>query len=193
MTYDIILAGVGGQGVLSLTAIIAGAAMKDGYDVRQSEVHGMAQRGGAVQAALRISDTKVHGDLVPRGGADMILSLEPVESLRYASYLKPEGVVVSSSDPFVNIPDYPDIEKILAAIRSLPRNRIVPAMEIAKKAGLAKASNMAMVGAASSFIPVRPESLEGGIRELFASKEDKVVEGNLKAFELGRNAGDKCI
>jgi indolepyruvate ferredoxin oxidoreductase beta subunit len=136
---------------------------------------------------LRISDKKLHGNLVPAGGADMVLSLEPVESLRYVSSLKPEGIVVSSSDPFVNIPDYPDIGLILEAIKSLPRSRVVPAMEMARKAGSGKAVNMVMVGAASSFIPVKPESLVAGIRELFASKDEKIVEGNLRAFELGRN------
>ena len=188
MTCDIILAGVGGQGVLSIAAIIASAAMTDGFKVRQSEVHGMAQRGGAVSAHLRISDAPISCDLIPSGGADMILSMEPVESLRYVSFLKPEGVIVTASEPFVNIPDYPDLAVIVKAIQSFPKNRVIAAAEIAKKAGSARATNMVIVGAASHFIPVGRVSMELSIRELFGAKEVSVVETNLKAFAAGSGA-----
>jgi indolepyruvate ferredoxin oxidoreductase, beta subunit len=186
MTCDIILAGVGGQGVLSIAAIIAGAALDEGLQVRQSEVHGMAQRGGAVSAHLRISDRHIACDLVPSGGADMILSMEPVESLRYLSFLKPGGVIVTAAEPFVNIPDYPDLAPLIKAIESQPRSRVVAAAELAKKAGSARAVNMVMVGAASSFIPVASASMEARIAKLFAAKEASLVEVNLKAFASGR-------
>jgi len=188
MTCDIILCGVGGQGVLSIAAIIAGAAMGEGLKVRQSEVHGMAQRGGAVSAHLRISDSPIACDLIASGGADMILSMEPVESLRYAGFLKSGGVIVTAAEPFVNIPDYPELGSILKAIAAFPRSRVISAAELARKAGSLRAVNMVMVGAASPFIPVAPERLEKRIAELFGAKDASLVEGNLKAFAAGRAA-----
>jgi len=189
MTYDIILAGVGGQGVLSLAAILARAAMIDGLEVRQSEVHGMAQRGGAVLAHLRIADRQIAGDLIPSGGADLILSMEPLESLRYLSYLKPEGRVVSAAEPVVNIPDYPELATVLAAISALPRSTLVQAEAIAKEAGSSRAVNMALAGAASLLVPIALASLERGIEELFGRKDPAAAAANRKAFALARAAG----
>jgi indolepyruvate ferredoxin oxidoreductase beta subunit len=186
MKYDIVLCGVGGQGVLSLAAIIAKAAVAEGYSVRQSEVHGMAQRGGAVLAHLRISDAPIHSDLIPGGGADMVLSMEPVECLRYTDFLTPEGIIVSAKEPFTNIPNYPDLQSIYEAIEKFPRRTLVPSLELAKLAGSAKAVNMVLVGAASRHIPLKPESLEEAIRTTFASKGDKVVAVNLDAYSRGR-------
>jgi indolepyruvate ferredoxin oxidoreductase, beta subunit len=186
MSYDIVLCGVGGQGVLSLAAAIARAAMAEGLDVRQSEVHGMSQRGGAVVAHLRMSETSVKSDLVPKAMADMVLSMEPLESLRYVDYLKPEGVLIAASDPFVNISDYPDPETLYAAIRKLPRSVLVEAGRIAKEAGNAKAVNMVLVGAASKYLPLKPETIENAIRDSFASKGEKVIAVNLVAFRAGR-------
>ena len=188
MTYDIILAGVGGQGVLSIATIIARAAMIDGLSVRQSEVHGMSQRGGGVQAHLRISDKPISSDLVPSGAADMILSMEPIEGLRYLSYLKPEGVLVTAADPFVNIPDYPDVETVYAAIRKLPASRIVRAEELAKEAGNAKSVNMVLVGAASSSLPVSESALAQSVHDTFAKKDPRLVDINMKALKLGEAA-----
>ena len=190
MTYDIILAGVGGQGVLSLAAIVARAAMIDGLIVRQSEVHGMAQRGGAVLAHLRIYDRAIAGDLVPSGGADMILAMEPLESLRYLSYLKPEGIVVTASESFVNIPDYPELQTVLGAVKALPRSVLVDAAAIAKEAGSPRAVNMALAGAASLLLPIKLQSIERCIEELFGKKDPQSAEANRKAFELARAKGE---
>jgi len=189
MTYDIILAGVGGQGVLSLAAIVARAAMIDGLFVRQSEVHGMAQRGGAVLAHLRISDAEIAGDLVPSGGADMILAMEPLESLRYLSYLKGDGIVVTAAESFVNIPDYPELAEVHGAVRALPRSILVEAAAIAKEAGSARAVNMALAGAASLLLPIELQSLERCIEELFGAKDPQAAEINRKAFALARAKG----
>ncbi len=189
MKYDVILAGVGGQGVLSVAAAIALGAMKDGLAVRQSEVHGMAQRGGAVQAHLRIAEAAISGDLIGRGSADMVLSMEPLESLRYLGYLRPKGILVTAAEPFSNIPDYPDLAALHARITALPRHRLVAAGELARAAGSARATNMVMVGAASPHLPVRRESLQAAIRELFARKGEAVVEANLKAFLSGAEMG----
>jgi indolepyruvate ferredoxin oxidoreductase beta subunit len=186
MRYDVILAGVGGQGVLSVAAIIALGAMKDGLSVRQSEVHGMAQRGGSVQAHLRLSDRIIVSDLIGKASADMILSMEPIESLRYLAYIKADGVLVSSTDPVKNIPAYPDPESIYAKIRALPSARLIEAAALARQAGSARSTNMVMVGAASAYLPVEEKSLLAAIDELFSRKGEKIVQVNRKAFQMGR-------
>jgi indolepyruvate ferredoxin oxidoreductase, beta subunit len=186
MTFDIVLAGVGGQGVLSLSSIIAAGALDAGLHVKQSEVHGMAQRGGSVTAHLRLADRPVESELVPFGGASMILSLEPVESLRYLKYLSPDGVVVTATEPVINVPDYPPIEALLEAIRSLSRSVLVDAAQLAKRAGLARATNMVMAGAAAPMLPLPAEAIERCIRNQFARKGATVIEQNLAAFHAGQ-------
>jgi indolepyruvate ferredoxin oxidoreductase beta subunit len=188
MKKDIILAGVGGQGVLSIAAIIAQAATREGLLVRQSEVHGMAQRGGAVLAHLRIADRVIPSDLVPQGGADLIISMEVLESLRYTSWLSPTGALVTAAEPLINIPDYPELQEILKTITAFPLYRIVEAVALAKEAGLPRAVNMVMVGAASPFLPIPEETLENTIIAQFVSKDPAIAEANRKAFTLGRNA-----
>jgi indolepyruvate ferredoxin oxidoreductase beta subunit len=194
MKCDVIIAGVGGQGVLSVAAIISQAAVEENLFVRQSEVHGMAQRGGAVQAHLRISDKSIASDLVPRGAADLILSMEPLEGLRYAVWLSAKlasgrpGAIVSAAEPLVNIPNYPEIDGIIKTIEQFPLYRIVEAKALAKEAGLAQSVNMVMVGAASAFLPIKTESLEAMIEKTFGHLDIATVEANKKAFSLGRNA-----
>jgi len=188
MKYDVILAGVGGQGVLSVASIIAQAAMNEGLEVRQSEVHGMAQRGGAVLAHMRISSGKIAGDLVPKGGADLIIAMEPLESLRYVSYLKKEGILLTAAEPFNNISNYPDINEIHSSIKSLPKQRIIQSAALAKEAGLSKAVNTVMVGAASCFLPIKSVSLEKTITEAFSKKDANIGNVNAKAFKLGRQS-----
>jgi indolepyruvate ferredoxin oxidoreductase beta subunit len=185
---DIILAGVGGQGALSIAAIIAHAAAAAGLLVRQGEVHGMAQRGGAVLAHLRISDAPIASDLIPRGSADLIIAMEPVESLRYAPWLSPGGALISAAEPYVNIDDYPDIAAILQAIASFPIHRIVEAEALAKEAGMARAANMVMVGAASPFLPIPEKILEDTIAGMFADRDPSAGSANIRAFQLGRSA-----
>ncbi|MDR0497451.1 MAG: indolepyruvate oxidoreductase subunit beta, partial [Treponema sp.] len=175
-------------GVLSVAAIITSAAVEQGLEVRQSEVHGMAQRGGAVLAHLRIADKTIASDLVPRGGADLILSMEPLESMRYAAWLSPNGAMVSAAEPFINIPNYPDLEGIIKTIKTFPLCRVVEAAALAKEAGLARAVNMVMVGAASAFLPIDEKILERTIERMFAHKDAAAVEANKKAFGLGKNA-----
>ena len=186
MKYDVILAGVGGQGVLSVSATIAYSALREGLQVKQSEVHGMAQRGGAVMASLRLSDEPIHSDLIPRGTADLILSMEPLESLRYLPWLKRDGIVLTAIDPIRNIPDYPDLEEVLGRIRALPRSRLVDAELRARRCANPKTSNVVMVGAASHLLPIRPETIVDHIREMFARKGESVVSENLNAFQAGR-------
>jgi indolepyruvate ferredoxin oxidoreductase beta subunit len=188
MNFDIVLAGVGGQGVLSLSGIIASGAMKEGLFVKQSEVHGMSQRGGAVLANLRLSDKPIASDLIPRGRAAMILSMEPLESLRYVSYLSTEGTLITSTTPMFNIPNYPDLEGLLEQIRGIPQAILVESDRLAKSAGSAKAANMVMVGAASHLLPIKVETMQHYIENVFKKKGEKIVEANLKAFSAGREA-----
>ena len=188
MKHDLVLAGVGGQGVLSVAAILAEAARRHGLVVRQGEVHGMSQRGGAVQASLRLADAPIEGDLVPRGGADMVLGVEPVEALRYLDYLAPGGRLVTAADRHENVPDYPPVEAVLAAVRAVPGAVLVEAGELARRAGSGRTANVVMVGAASAFLPIPAEVIEGCIVEGFAAKGERVVEANRRAFALGRAA-----
>jgi len=185
---DIILAGVGGQGILSIAYVIDNAALREGYNVKQAEVHGMAQRGGAVQSHLRFSMDRIHSDLIPKGEADLILSVEPLEALRYLDYLRPGGRVVSSSTPFVNIPDYPDLDTILAGIRAVEGSLVLDSEALAKEAGTSKAQNTVMLGAAAKYLAVSEKGLLEFIRVLFGTRGDKMLNANLRAFELGRKA-----
>ncbi len=186
MKYDMILAGVGGQGVLSIAATIALAAVSEGLRIKQAEVHGMSQRGGAVQSHLRLSDRPIFSDLVPEGQADMILAMEPMEALRYVSFLSPAGVIVTDSAPVVNISDYPDPEAVLAAVRAFPRAHLVDATQVAREMHNPRGSNMVLLGAASLFLPLSSQTLETAIEQMFIRKGAAVVEKNIEAFRAGR-------
>ena len=185
MKKDIILAGVGGQGILSIAAIIGMAAIEKGLYVKQAEVHGMSQRGGAVQSHLRISSDEIASDLIPMGEADMILSVEPMESLRYLPFLSKTGWIITNSNPFINIPDYPDINLLLDQIRSYKNVIVLDADAVAKKIGSSKASNVVLLGASSTHLDIPYENLENGIRTLFGGKGASIVNLNLAALKTG--------
>jgi indolepyruvate ferredoxin oxidoreductase beta subunit len=186
--FDIIIAGVGGQGVLSIGAIISASAMRAGLRAIQSEVHGMSQRGGAVLAHLRLSDREIFSPTIAHGQADLILGLEPLETLRYLEYLSPGGTLISASEPLKNIPDYPDIDDVLWGILRHPRGHVLEATRIAREAGSVKAANVVMVGAATDFLPIDDVTIRGAIADAFASKGERVAEVNLRAYDAGRNA-----
>jgi len=185
MKIDIILAGVGGQGILSIAAVIGQAALSNKLNIKQSEVHGMSQRGGAVMSHLRISSDAIASDLIPFGKADMILSVEPMESLRYLEYLSVNGWVVTNTKPFENIGNYPDYEKLIKTIKDLPNRVFIDADQIAHEVGSVKVSNMVMLGAAVPYLKLSPASIEGGIRTIFGSKGEPVVDLNFKALKMG--------
>jgi indolepyruvate ferredoxin oxidoreductase beta subunit len=185
MNKNIILAGVGGQGILTIAAIIDHAAMTEGLKVKQAEVHGMSQRGGAVQSHLRISDVEIFSDLIPLGKADIILSVEPMESLRYLPFLSSEGTIVTAIQPFENIPNYPNLDEILAAIKKTGNSILVDSVALACEAGNLKSSNMVLLGAASPYIGIAKEKLESSIEQLFSRKGKELVDINLKAFRIG--------
>lgn len=190
MKYDIILCGVGGQGIVSLAAIITNSAAHEGMQVKQVEVRGMAQRGGIVVSHLRLSDSEIASDQIPLGTARMILSTEPMESLRYLNYLSAEhGILITSSTPVINIADYPDYATLLSHINRVPRSFSLDAGMLAKKAGSHHAINMVMLGAASGSLPLGLETLREKIISRFEGKNDAFIQMNLKAFDLGR----ECI
>jgi len=193
MKSDIILSGVGGQGILSIAATIGMAALENNLHLKQSEVHGMSQRGGAVESHLRISDKVIASDLIPLGKADLIISVEPMESLRYLPYLVETGWLVTNSTPFVNIPDYPEMKDIIEAIESLPNHIVIDADGIAKKVKSPRSSNMVMLGASSPFLDIPYESLENGIKKIFGRKGEKVVALNVEALKAGKEFAEKFI
>ena len=189
MKKDIILAGVGGQGILTIATIIGDAAAMAGVNLKQAEVHGMSQRGGDVQSNLRLSTEAIYSDLIKQGSADMIISMEPMEALRYLPYLNEEGVVVTSSNVFKNIPNYPDEEALMGELEALPRVSMLPIEDLAKQNSMPKSANVVLLGMAAKFIEIlSPEQLRESIKRVFASKGESVVEMNCQAFDLGLNS-----
>jgi len=192
MKKDIILCGVGGQGILSIATVIGEAATAAGLFLKQAEVHGMSQRGGDVQSNLRLSTEAIHSDLIPSGSADLIISMEPMEALRYLPYLAREGRVVTSAKPFVNIPDYPSEEALKAELTSLPNVVMLDIEEAARACGNPKGANMVLLGMAAPAIGILDaDALRAAIGRVFARKGDAVVEANCKAFDRGLEAGMK--
>ena len=187
MKKDIIIAGVGGQGIVSIAATIGLAAVESGLFLKQSEVHGMSQRGGDVQSNLRISTREIASDLIPFGKADMIISVEPMESLRYLPMLSPDGWLVTNTKPYINIKNYPEMDILLAEIARQPRHIALDADEIARELGSPKSANMVILGAASPFLEIEYVQLQEAIRNIFRRKGDDVIRINLDALQAGRD------
>ena len=185
MKKDIILAGVGGQGILSIAATIGTAALDAGMHMKQAEVHGMSQRGGDVQSHLRISSEEISSDLIPEGKADLIIAVEPLESLRYLPMLSADGWVITSMSHFKNIPDYPDEEVIAEKIKTLPQHVALDADKIAKDLGSLRSANIVVLGAAAQYLGLGIDALEQAIRKIFKAKGEEVVKVNLDAFRAG--------
>ena len=186
MKKDIILAGVGGQGILSIATVIGSAALEQGLYLKQAEVHGMSQRGGDVQSNLRLSSEPIYSDLIPQGSADLIVSLEPMEALRYVPSLAPDGWIITNTSPFVNIPNYPEMEQIMDQLKRFPQVVALDVDGIAKDLGSPRSANMVLLGAMSAVLNLLDaEKLRQGIRQVFGRKGDAVVEANLKAFDAG--------
>ncbi len=184
MKKDIILCGVGGQGILSIATIIGEAATKAGINLKQAEVHGMSQRGGDVQSNLRLSTEQIWSDLIPQGGCDLVISMEPMEALRYLPYLSKDGVIVTSNKPFVNIPNYPDEKALFDELNALPHVVQLDIEQVAKDTGNPRGANVVLLGMAAKYLEIiTPEQLREAIATIFARKGEAVVEGNLKAFD----------
>ncbi|MBR1769543.1 MAG: indolepyruvate oxidoreductase subunit beta [Bacteroidales bacterium] len=194
MKIDIILCGVGGMGALSSAAIISKAALEMGMYMKQAETHGMSQRGGDVQSHLRLSDEPIASDLIPEGECDIILSVEPMEALRYVNFLnKKTGWIITNQNPFVNIPNYPSMEEITKEIEKFPNHIIFDADKIAKEVNNPKGTNMVVLGAASKYLKIDIAKLEDAVRQNFARKGDAVVEANIQALRAGREVADKKL
>ena len=192
MKTDIILSGVGGQGILSVATIIGEAALDEGLHIKQAEVHGMSQRGGDVQSNLRLSDQPINSDLIAAGSADVIISLEPMEALRYLPYLAQEGWIITSSTPFMNIPNYPDENRLKAELEKLPHVVMLDVDALAKEHNLPKSANVILLGAAAKALQIIGyEDLEKSIARVFAGKGQAVVEMNIKALSIGYRAVEK--
>lgn len=193
MNTDIILSGVGGQGILSIATIIGAAAIKEKLYIKQAEVHGMSQRGGDVQSNLRISSDPISSDLIPLGKADLIISLEPMEAMRYLPYLKKDGWIITNTAPFINIPNYPELQELLDRIKAIGHHVSLDVDTIAKEVASPRAANIVLLGAASPFLGIEVEKIEEGIRNVFGRKGEAIVEMNLKAFRAGLEVADKHI
>ncbi|MBN2745499.1 MAG: indolepyruvate oxidoreductase subunit beta [Bacteroidales bacterium] len=193
MKTDIILGGVGGQGILSISAIIGTAAVEKGLNVKQAEVHGMSQRGGDVMSNLRLSSEVIYSDLIPKGQVDIIIGVEPMEALRHKAMLNHEGWLVTNSIPFINIPNYPELEDIYAEVRKIKNHILIDADAIAKQVGSVRASNVVMLGAAAPFLNIPEDAFFIAIQRIFGSKGDDVVQLNINAFKAGFAEAQKVI
>lgn len=192
MKKDIILSGVGGQGILSIATVIGWAALDQNLYLKQAEVHGMSQRGGDVQSCLRLSSIPIYSDLVPEGECDIILSLEPMEALRYMPFLSKEGWIITNTVPFRNIPNYPDENAIMNELRKVPKLITLDCDAIAKDCGSPRSSNMVLLGASAGIMEIlEPEKLREGIRNVFSRKGEQIVEMNIKAFNAGLEESKK--
>ena len=186
MKTDIILCGVGGQGILSIATIIGEAAMNENLYIKQAEVHGMSQRGGDVQSNLRISSDPIASDLIAKGGADVIISMEPMEALRYLPFLSKEGWIITSSAPFKNIPNYPDEAKLMDDLRQIGNVKVLDIETMAKENNVPRSANVILLGAAQEALGIEYDKLEDAVRRVFARKGEKIVEANIKALALGK-------
>ncbi len=194
MKNDIILAGVGGQGILSIATVIGQAALAEGWYLKQAEVHGMSQRGGEVQSHLRISTEPIWSDLIPKGQTDIILSLEPLEALRYVPWLAENGCIVTSSVPFRNIDTYPDIEEVYAAIKRHPRHILIDTDALVKEVNApVQASNMVLLGAAIPMLGIEFDIVKAALEKVFARKSEAVVETNIRALTAGYEYAKKNL
>ncbi len=183
---DIIIAGVGGQGIVSIASAIGYATLESKLFFKQSEVHGMSQRGGEVQSHFRIANYPIQSDLIPIGNADLIISVEPLEALRYVNYLAPDGWIITNSVPYNNITNYPDLVQVHNEIKSFKNSILFDADSEARKIGSVKAANMVLLGAASEFLGIQFEMFENAIKTLFGRKGDKIIDMNLKALARGK-------
>ncbi len=193
MNTDIILSGVGGQGILSIATIVGAAVIKENLYIKQAEVHGMSQRGGDVQSNLRISSQPIASDLIPLGKADLIISLEPMEAMRYLPYLKKDGWIITNTAPFVNIPNYPELDALLDSIKAISHHVSLDVDAIAKEVASPRVANIVLLGAASPFLGIEIGKIEDGIQSVFGKKGEAIVDMNLKAFRAGLAVADEHI
>ncbi|MBQ5466336.1 MAG: indolepyruvate oxidoreductase subunit beta [Muribaculaceae bacterium] len=186
MKQDIILCGVGGQGILSIATVIGWAALDQNLHLKQAEVHGMSQRGGDVQSNLRLSSDPINSDLIPLGACDLIVSLEPMEALRYLPYLSPNGWIITNSTPFVNIPNYPEMDDVNTELKKVKNLICIDVDAIAKEVNSPRSANMVLLGATAAVLNMlEPDKLREGITQVFMRKGQAIVDTNIAAFNAG--------
>jgi len=188
-TRSVLLAGVGGQGTLRASDIMCMALMEAGLDVKKSEVHGMAQRGGCVTSHVRYGG-KVYSPLAKAASVDLLVAFEKMEALRYLNYLKKEATIIVNADeifpPAVNSGAVPYPENVIAFLKSNYSNvKEIDATALAKKSGNVKTANVVLLGAISNLLNIPPTIWEEIIKQVFP---EKLMEVNLKAFQKGRDA-----
>ena len=193
MKTNIIIAGVGGQGILTIAAVLDTAALSENLFVKQSEVHGMSQRGGAVESHVRISATPIHSDLIPEGKADLIIAVEPMESLRHLPFLKKGGTLITDTQTFENTDHYPDKKALYDTIEKFPHHLMLDATAAAKALGNSKVANMILLGAASVHLPLTEKSLTRAIETMFSSKSEKITALNIEAFYKGKELAQQRV
>ncbi len=193
MRKDIILGGVGGQGILTIAATIGTAAVDSGLFLKQSEVHGMSQRGGDVMSNLRLSSNEIFSDLIPEGKADLIIGVEPMEALRHLNMLKKDGWLITNKKPFINIPKYPDVDSLLLAVEEINHHVSLDADRIAKELGTLKVANMVMLGAAIPFVGLDFSAYENALNIIFGKKGQEIVALNIEALKAGIKEAEKFL
>ncbi|MCD4736009.1 MAG: indolepyruvate oxidoreductase subunit beta [Bacteroidales bacterium] len=193
MKKDIVLAGVGGQGILTIAAAIGHAAIEAGLFIKQSEVHGMSQRGGDVQSNFRLSDKQIASDLIPEGQADIIISVEPMEALRHLPMLSEDGWLISNSNPHINIPNYPDTDEVIRAVKMINNHVLIDANKLALDLGSRRSANMIILGAAIPFLELEHRFIRNAIKKLFGKKGEEIVEQNHKALQKGKEFAEDYL
>ena len=189
--FDILIVGIGGQGTILASNVLGEACLIEGRHVKGAETHGMAQRGGSVESHIRIDGE--FGPLIAPGQADLLISFDLLEALRYSHYLKPSGKMVVNRHLVLPTSVYtqklvaPSEEEIITALKKYELC-LLDADKIATDAGSPLSQNVVMLGAASKWMPLKPAALLESVRKLVPKK---TVEINTKAFEMGRDAGGK--
>ncbi len=186
-TYKVIIAGVGGQGAVTVAQLVMRAAWKAGHHALQSEVHGMSQRGGAVNAQVLFDKEPVTSPLIMEGTGDVLIGMEPLESLRYLSLLKTDAKLAVSNKPIINMDNYPDTDKLFHDLENISGVTLVDTDKHAKELGNPRAGNIILLGLASKELPIEVDVWNSVLQERFGAKGQDVVDKNMAAFEFGRS------
>jgi len=189
--FDLVIAGVGGQGNILASQVIAKCAMDAGYNVVNTETKGAAQRGGSVLSHVRIADGEIYSPLVPQGQADILLGFEPLEALRYINMLSKNGTYIINTAPVptilsnLKVDEYPSQEQMLAAIQEKGiSGHFINATQAAKDLGNVLNTNVIMLGAFTAISDILPADTI--LNKLLSMVKPKFHEGNIKAFNCGR-------
>lgn len=183
----VIVAGVGGQGAITVSQLILGAAWKSGYYTLQSEVHGMSQRGGSVNAQILFDKKEVTSPVIMEGRGDLLIGLEPLETLRYLNLLDEGAFVISSVSPIKNMMTYPEIGKIIAELKKIPGVLLIDTEKLSVELDNKNAGNMILLGVASKHLPFEDNTWYEVINERFEGKSEVLIKKNIEAFEYGKN------